>query len=337
MNRKSFLSIVGGASISLLASRRSASARSSDAAGQLVPLDKRLSEAWLRNLTTRGEPEILSGDDLKYIGMPVGGLCAGLVYLGGDGKLWLWDIFNRNTMEKKVTYGGKTFGNRDGSLYVEPLVPRAPFAQGFAIKYKSDSHSGQKTLDSAGGWQEITFHGTYPMATVRYQDRGVPVIVKLEAFSPFIPLNADDSSLPATAMRYTVTNSGNSTAQIELAGWLENTVLSRSASPSEVNRENGPIEGLNASGLIFRAKVNEQSGDNGTVPLPISARNDFGTMALVVIDPEAVVSSTKCLPQGEPAELAFRPEESAVPITQPVGAVRRLSPSNAVQAQQLRI
>jgi hypothetical protein len=81
MNRKSFLSIVGGASISLLASRRSASARSSDAAGQLVPLDKRLSEAWLRNLTTRGEPEILSGDDLKYIGMPVGGLCAGLGYL----------------------------------------------------------------------------------------------------------------------------------------------------------------------------------------------------------------------------------------------------------------
>ena len=35
------------------------------------------------------------GADLRFIGMPVGGLCTGTLYLAGDGRLWLWNIFNQ--------------------------------------------------------------------------------------------------------------------------------------------------------------------------------------------------------------------------------------------------
>jgi hypothetical protein len=33
-------------------------------------------------------------NELRYIGMPAGGLHCGTVYLGGDGRLWLWGIYN---------------------------------------------------------------------------------------------------------------------------------------------------------------------------------------------------------------------------------------------------
>ncbi|MGB0744995.1 MAG: hypothetical protein ACPGSB_10780, partial [Opitutales bacterium] len=55
---------------------------------KLVPEDKKLTAAWIRSLFERGEAEWYAGDELKHIGMPVGGICCGQVYLGGDGRLW---------------------------------------------------------------------------------------------------------------------------------------------------------------------------------------------------------------------------------------------------------
>jgi uncharacterized protein (DUF608 family) len=49
--------------------------------------------------------------------------------------------------------------------------------------------------------------------------------VKLEAFSPFIPLNTDDSSLPATILHFTLHNHSQEPVEATLVGSLENAVL----------------------------------------------------------------------------------------------------------------
>jgi hypothetical protein len=66
--------------------------------------------------------------DLKYIGMPVGGIGCGQVYLGGDGQLWYWDIFNI----KRINPGGP--GDK---FYINPMVQDKRFDQGFAIRIKN--------------------------------------------------------------------------------------------------------------------------------------------------------------------------------------------------------
>ena len=64
--------------------------------GKLVPADKKLSPEWIQSLFARGARTVYRGTDLEKIGMPVGGLCTGQLYLAGDGKLWHWDLFNKH-------------------------------------------------------------------------------------------------------------------------------------------------------------------------------------------------------------------------------------------------
>lgn len=173
---------------------------------QLVPADKKLNADWVRSLFERGTPEVYRGDELKWIGMPIGGLCCGQLYLGGDGKLWHWDIFNKHA----ATGAGH---------YANPMTPASPFEQSFSLTIGDKSRALDKT-----GFAEITFRGEYPIATVDYRDPAAPVAVTLEAFSPFIPLETDDSSLPATIMRFTVKNTSKAVVEASLDGTIENAV-----------------------------------------------------------------------------------------------------------------
>ena len=118
---------------------------------KLVPADKKLSEDWVKSLFARGERTVYRGKDLDKIGMPVGGICTGQLYLGGDGRLWHWDIFNQ------------PIGGTGDSHYAKPMAPSSPLTQKFSLKIGDQTH----TLDR-DGFADITFRGEYPLGLVEY-------------------------------------------------------------------------------------------------------------------------------------------------------------------------
>ncbi|MCP5109767.1 MAG: glucosylceramidase, partial [bacterium] len=181
----------------------------------LVPADKRLSPEWVASLTARGEPERYSGTELRYIGVPIGGICCGQLYLGGDGRLWLWDIFHTNYSREK--HDRRLDSMTLGGHYAHPVDPAAgennPVRQGFVVR----AGEAVRALDGSG-FSNVEFRGEYPIGRVSYRDEQFPVTVDLEAFSPFIPLNAADSALPATVLRYTVRNTSSRPVGVTIAG-----------------------------------------------------------------------------------------------------------------------
>ena len=154
----------------------------------VIPAEKNLPQEWVQSLFDRGAPSSYSGDALMNIGMPVGGITTGaLVYLGGDGKLWNWDIFNRplnGVMPRMIQYKDRSWHGRpkgievwQGGNYIDPIRDQpSPFDQGFALKVTVDGKEQVRTLDRKG-WKDVVFSGAYPFGTVSYSDPDCPVKV----------------------------------------------------------------------------------------------------------------------------------------------------------------
>jgi len=225
---------------------------------KLVPADKKLHPDWVKSLFARGERTVYRWPQSEKIGMPVGGLCCGQVYLGGDGRLWHWDIFNRHI-------------GTGAEHYAAPMSPASPFDQGFALRVTAGGPAQVRRLDHTG-WREVSFNGEYPIAYVEYRDADCPVSVSLEAFSPFVPLNTDDSSLPATVMRFALSNGGGQAAEVEIAGWLENAVCLHSAALHSLLRKNRVVR---RDGLSFLECSAEAAPEDTTATRPDIVFEDF--------------------------------------------------------------
>ncbi len=264
----------------------------------LVPSNKNLASSWLTSLFQRTNGENFSGwnEQLKYIGMPVGGIGCGQLYLGGDGQLWHWDIFKSN-YRREPDHGLRLDAMTQGGHYAKPVVQGGEYncwngvdlVQGFALQLKSGDKALVRTLNHHD-FPEVTFRGEYPIGRVSYVDKALPATVELEAFSPFIPLNARDSSLPATILSFRITNTSNQRLEAELLGWLQNAIAPYDKDNSFGQRRNSLSVTKNRVAIL-----------NTVEPLPgdtvarVKQHHGYGSMALTLLhgddDSTAEISS----------------------------------------------
>jgi uncharacterized protein (DUF608 family) len=154
------------------------------------------------------------GEHLNYVAFPLGGFGAGMVCLEGTGTLShvsvrnCPDIFNQPCMFAAISIRGE----QQSARVVEAQVQRWKVFGG------ANGGSGYPTTDVKQGvfnslglprFTNAKFKFQFPFATVTLHDEDFPLEIEITGWSPFIPGDADNSSLPFAALEYRFKNRSN--------------------------------------------------------------------------------------------------------------------------------
>jgi non-lysosomal glucosylceramidase len=165
-------------------------------------------------------PRVFQGQQLKMIAFPLGGVGAGSLRLGGRGQLRDWEIFNRPSKGTSPAYAFPAIWVQSGNAKPVARVLEARILP----PYEGQDGLGSNNSPGFSRLQTAKFTGEYPLSKIEFEDPTLPVRVELEAFSPFIPHDPDDSGLPVAILRYRITNPGPSSAKVSVAFSIDNPV-----------------------------------------------------------------------------------------------------------------
>lgn len=172
---------------------------------------------------TSAYPRVFTGRKLRMIAFPLGGIGTGTISLGGRGQLRDWEIFNRPDKGNAPGYGFFSIWARAGGKTVARVL-ESRIQPPYEVNYRGLGFANAPGLPRL---RDAVFEGDYPFARIRFRDEKLPVEVRLEAFTPLVPLDVDASSLPVAVLRYTVANPGAAPATVSVAYSQENPVGTR--------------------------------------------------------------------------------------------------------------
>ena len=190
-----------------------------------------------------------SGEFLKEISFPLGGIGTGSVGLAGNGRFVDWQIANRpNVMSTNGFTHIAVKAERNGSVIDARVLQgdfMPPYSGGETSGLYGNNGFGQgvdrTTLAGVPHFEFNSFTGKFPMAQLNFGQHTFPGNVKLTAFNPMIPSNSFDSSLPLAFFEIEIKNDTDKKIDYTVAFSLNNM-----ASPDPVNKffENRGMKGI---------------------------------------------------------------------------------------------
>ncbi len=147
-----------------------------------------------------------TGDNLNRVAFPIGGIGAGMFCMEGNGAISHMSVRNKPEIfnEPGMFAALSVKGMQHGAKVIEGPVPD------WKIFGQPGSGNGSGgTIYGLPRFRNVSFVARFPFGDVNLEDADLPLWIAVRGWSPFIPTDADNSSLPAGALEYSFKNTGN--------------------------------------------------------------------------------------------------------------------------------
>jgi non-lysosomal glucosylceramidase len=220
---------------------------------------------------------------ISKVALPVGGIGTGTVSISGRGNLVDWEIMNR----PGKGFSTVTPGNDAPFFAIYVDTGEKSYTKGLMgplLDYEYEHMEG-RPVDHHGvpRFEKATFDAAYPFGVVNLSDSNLPVDVKIEAFNPLIPGDAEASGIPIAILRYEVTNKTNKPLSVSVCGSIRNFIGKDGSKfhydwkgdkifEGAVKNQNEYCSGASFQGIYFKpGEVDQQDPAWGTMALTTDA------------------------------------------------------------------
>jgi hypothetical protein len=171
---------------------------------------------------------VYEGENLNRLAFPIGGIGAGMICLEGNGAISHVSVRNHPEVFKEpfMMAALSVKGLQNGAKVLEGPVP--------AWKVFGNPNTGNGAGEKSYGFprfEKATFETKFPFGKIKLEDNDIPMDVSINGWSPFIPTDEDNSSLPVGGLEYTFKNTGDKSIEACFSYHSENFM--RIETPSE--------------------------------------------------------------------------------------------------------
>ncbi len=221
-----------------------------------------------------GEEQRVYRNDAKEAAFLLGGIGTGNVSVAATGEFRDWEIFNNPGKGNHLPYTffaiwAKAEGEKGRTQVLE--------ARPGALSPNPRNVPGLPRFPESRMWVR------YPFLNLAFDDDEMPVEVQMEAFTPFIPLNPEDSGIPGAVIRYRLKNKTPKAVEVSVCASILNAVGYAGVDPYEILehrdyehnvnevRKEGDFTGL----YMYSTKFDESSRYFGSMCLGVSGEGGF--------------------------------------------------------------
>ena len=178
------------------------------------------------------------GEHLNRVAFPMGGLGAGMLCLEGTGALSHVSVRHRpDIFNEPCVFSALSIKGAPGMA----KVLEGPVPAWKVFGSRGCGTGGKGKTYGLPRFSSARFSARFPFAEVTLDDEECPVSVKITGWSPFIPADADASSLPVAALEYEFTNRSSSELDLVFSFNAMNFMAVEDEKPAVLSTQKGFI------------------------------------------------------------------------------------------------